>query len=161
MKNTIKAKQTEIGEIPEGWREFSLHDLINIKHGFAFKGEYFTDEPTEDILLTPGNFNIGDGFKADKLKYYRGGYPKEYVLNAGDIIITMTDLSKNGDTLGYSARVPATSGMRYLHNQRLGLVDIKSNQIDKDFLYWLLRTRNYQKFIVKIGGRFYFKYFLK
>jgi len=141
-------KKTAIGEIPEGWGEFSLQDLIDIKHGFAFKGEYFTDEPEEDILLTPGNFNIGGGFKANKLKYYRGEYPKEYILGPGDIIITMTDLSKNGDTLGYPARVPAINGMRYLHNQRLGLVNIKSNQIDKDFLYWLLRTRDYQRFIV-------------
>jgi len=47
------------------WDEFKLEDIIKIKHGYAFKGEYFSEEATNDILLTPGNFLIGGGFKAD------------------------------------------------------------------------------------------------
>ncbi len=40
------------------WKEYSLDELIHIKHGYAFKGEFFSEEPTDDILLTPGNFAI-------------------------------------------------------------------------------------------------------
>lgn len=83
----------------ENWKTYKLGDLIEIKHGYAFKGEYFSDKPSENILLTPGNFNIGGGFKSDKFKYYVGEPPKEYVLKENDLIITMTDLSKAGDTL--------------------------------------------------------------
>jgi type I restriction enzyme S subunit len=47
----------------------------------------------------------------------------EFVLYEGDLIVTMTDLSKQTDTLGYPAFVPtASDGRRYLHNQRLGKV---------------------------------------
>ncbi|MCZ2130358.1 MAG: restriction endonuclease subunit S, partial [Bacteroidia bacterium] len=130
------------------WKTYKLGDLIDVKHGFAFKGEFFSDEPTEDILLTPGNFKIGGGFKTDKFKYYKGDYPKSYVLKEGDILITMTDLSKAGDTLGYSAKIPKHTGINYLHNQRLGLVQFKSDNIDPDFLYWVLRTKPYQYYIV-------------
>lgn len=130
------------------WETYNLGDLINVKHGFAFKGEFFSDEPTEDILLTPGNFKIGGGFKTGKFKYYKGDYPKSYVLKEGDILITMTDLSKAGDTLGYSAKIPPHNGINYLHNQRLGLVQFKSDNIDPNFLYWVLRTQSYQYYIV-------------
>lgn len=130
------------------WKTYKLGDLIDVKHGFAFKGEFFSDEPTEDILLTPGNFKIGGGFKTDKFKYYKGDYPKSYVLKEGDILITMTDLSKAGDTLGYSAKIPKHNGINYLHNQRLGLVQFKSDDIAPDFLYWILRTQPYQYYIV-------------
>src|SRR5690606_30884938 len=75
-------------------------------------------------------------------------YPKSYVLKEGDILITMTDLSKAGDTLGYSAKIPKYNGVNYLHNQRLGLVQFKSDDIDPDFLYWVLRTQPYQYYIV-------------
>ena len=44
------------------WKPCHLSDIINIKHGWAFKGEFFSEEPTDDILLTPGNFLIGGGF---------------------------------------------------------------------------------------------------
>lgn len=131
----------------KGWKEFCLNDIIHIKHGYAFKGEYFSDEVTNDILLTPGNFKIGGGFKGDKLKYYNGPISKDYLLKPGDIIVTMTDLSKQADTLGYSAKVPFTKNHNYLHNQRIGLVQLKDNKFDSDFLYWLLRTKTYQGFV--------------
>ncbi len=102
----------------------TLGDYFSVKHGFAFKGEYFTEEPTPDVLVTPGNFAIGGGFQDDKLKYYAGPVPDEYVLHAGDLVVTMTDLSKAGDTLGYPALIPDSPGRRYLHNQRIGLIEI-------------------------------------
>jgi type I restriction enzyme S subunit len=98
---------------------------MDIKHGFAFPGENIRDVPPGDILLTPGNFAIGGGFKGDKYKYFDGVVPDEYVLNEGDLIVTMTDLSKQSDTLGYPAFVPESLGPRFLHNQRLGKVLIK------------------------------------
>lgn len=121
-----------------------LGDLISIKHGFAFKGEFFSTLPTNNVLLTPGNFNIGGGFKSDKNKYYEGPIPPEFILQADDLIVTMTDLSKEGDTLGYSALIPADSKHRYLHNQRIGLVQIANpDMLDKHFLYWFMRTKRY------------------
>lgn len=83
------------------WKEYKMSDIFKVKHGYAFKGEYITNEPHGDILVTPGNFSIGGGFKAEKFKYYTDkNYPKEYELLAGDIVVTMTDLSKDSDTLG-------------------------------------------------------------
>lgn len=130
------------------WKKYCLGDIVDIKHGFAFKGEFFSQTPTNDILLSPGNFKIGGGFKADKFKYYKGKYPADYILNEGDVIVTMTDLSKEGDTLGYSAKVPKPENVNYLHNQRLGLLQFKKKEFDKDFIYWLLRTKEYQLFVV-------------
>jgi len=130
------------------WKEYKLGEIINVKHGYAFRGEYFSETPTLDILLTPGNFNIGGGFKQGKLKYYNGEYPISYKLNAGDIIVTMTDLSKEGDTLGYSAKIPKHNELRYLHNQRIGLLQFIKDDFSKDYIYWILRSRDYQKFIV-------------
>src|SRR5436190_3176825 len=103
------------------WQPTILGELIDVKHGFAFQGEFIHDEPCGDILLTPGNFAIGGGFKANKFKYYDGPVPDEFVLSEGDLLVTMTDLSKQSDTLGYPAVVPAprSDGRRYLHNQRV------------------------------------------
>jgi type I restriction enzyme S subunit len=132
------------------WVEKSLGDLIDIKHGFAFKGEFFRDEPPGDILLTPGNFANGGGFKADKFKYYGGPIPNEFVLHEGDLIVTMTDLSKNADTLGFPAVVPSsTEGIRYLHNQRLGKVVVRDkNATDSLYLHYLMCSQSYRNEIV-------------
>ena len=131
------------------WKEYRLGDFLKVKHGYAFKGENIVTEETPNILVTPGNFNIGGGFKSEKFKYYKGDeFPKEYILTSGDIVVTMTDLSKDSDTLGYSAKIPYSTTHNYLHNQRIGLVQFVNENVCKDFVYWLMRTREYQNYIV-------------
>ena len=99
--------------------------------------------------MTPGNFAVGGGFLADKPKYYAGPVPDDYILQEGDLVVTMTDLSKAGDTLGYPALVPRILGRRYLHNQRIGLVEIKEGaEADKRFLFYRLRASDYRHHIL-------------
>ena len=123
-----------------------LRDYIKVKHGFAFKGTNITTIDNGAVLVTPGNFAIGGGFKEDKCKYFSGEIPDEYILNADDLIVTMTDLSNSIDTLGYSALVPQSERV-YLHNQRIGLISFVSDELDKHYLYWFMRTAQYQKTI--------------
>jgi type I restriction enzyme S subunit len=131
------------------WKEYKLGEFLKVKHGFAFKGEFITTDKTQNILVTPGNFHIGGGFKDDKYKYYNNeNFPSEYILKGGDIIVTMTDLSKDSDTLGYSAKIPFSENLRFLHNQRVGLVQFTSDKVCPDFVYWIMRTREYQSYIV-------------
>ena len=138
---------SEVKNIPEGWMETTLEKAIDIKHGYAFKGEFISLEVNNKILITPGNFKVGGGFKSDKFKYYAGDFPEDYILKPNDVIVTMTDLSKEGDTLGFSAKIPEDNS-DYLHNQRIGLVKFINSDFDKEFIYWFLRTNHYQKSMV-------------
>lgn len=127
--------------------EYRLGDFCEIKHGYAYKSKFFSSVPTSQVVLTPANFKIGGGFQiANKPKYYIGEGPSEYILRPGDLIVTMTDLSRNIDTLGYPALIPL-DGNTYLHNQRIGLVTVDESVAVADFIYWLLRTKQYQRFI--------------
>ena len=126
------------------WTERQLGELIHIKHGFAFSGDYIVDYDNGVVLVTPGNFKIGGGFKHSGKKFFSGEIPDDYILQGNALIVTMTDLSKNADTLGYAAYVP-NDEKTYLHNQRIGLVSIISDDINESFLYWLLRTPWYQR----------------
>lgn len=128
------------------WRETSLGDLIDITHGFAFKGQFIHNESSGDVLLTPGNFSIGGGFKGDKLKFYHGSVPDEFVLREGDLLVTMTDLSKQSDTLGFPAFVPSCpNGRRYLHNQRLGKVSIREPmETNAKYIYYVMCDAKYR-----------------
>ena len=134
------------GTVNGTWCEVALGDLIDIKHGYAFKGAFIHDEPVGDVLLTPGNFAIGGGFQAGKTKHYNGPVPDEFVLSENDLLVTMTDLSKQADSLGYPALVPASpNGLRFLHNQRLGKVILGDTEFtDMRFLYYVLCSKEYR-----------------
>lgn len=142
-------QDSELGPIPQGWNVEPVGKHVAIKHGYAFKGKFFSKEPTRDVLLTPGNFAVGGGFKGDKLKYYEGTVDEEYILSPGDLLVTMTDLSKAGDTLGYPAFVPESSKYRYLHNQRLGRVYIESDShVGVTFIHESFRTSRYRSHVL-------------
>ena len=131
------------------WCLTTLRELVSVKHGFAFKGEYFVDEKTSLQLTTPGNFSIGGGFRCGKGKYYAGPVPSDYVLSAGDLIVTMTDLSKAADTLGYAAVIPKTVGTTWLHNQRVGLVRPRNgSKICMGYIHYLMRSPAYRHMVV-------------
>ena len=121
------------------WRNCKLGDLLQIKHGFAFLGEHFASTGTH-VVLTPGNFLEEGGFKekADKAKWYNGPIPDDYVLSKGDLIVAMTEQAEG--LLGSGALIPR-SGV-YLHNQRLGLVQIRDQkQTDQHFIYYLFNSK--------------------
>jgi type I restriction enzyme S subunit len=120
------------------WQTCSLGELLEIKHGYAFKGEYFSDNG-KFILLTPGNFLERGGIKlkGDKEKYYLGAFPEEFLLRRGDLLVAMTDLTQSAPILGSPAFVPDDG--RFLHNQRLGkIVNLKQCRISSEFLFYLL-----------------------
>jgi len=119
-------------------RELLLGKAMHVKHGFAFKGEHFTSDG-KYMVLTPGNFLEGGGFREreGKERFYDGEFPNAYLLEQSDLIIAMTEQGEG--LLGSTARVPAND--RYLHNQRLGLVDrLDERLLNKRFVYWLLNT---------------------
>jgi type I restriction enzyme S subunit len=122
-----------------GWQECTLGELLEIKHGYAFKGEFFGSIGTH-VVLTPGNFLDEGGFKnkGDEEKWYGGPIPLEYVLEKGDIVVAMTEQAEG--LLGSSAIIPA-SGL-YLHNQRIGLVKLRPDLSPAPlFIYYLFNTR--------------------
>lgn len=114
-------------------------DLFRVKHGYAFRSEFF-DSSGPYVLLTPGNFNEEGGFRdqGDKQKYYTGDVPNGFILQQGDLIVAMTEQAEG--LLGSSALVPESN--KYLHNQRLGrVVDLKEDRLDRKYLYYLFNTR--------------------
>lgn len=120
------------------WPNMTLGDLIHVKHGFAFKGEFFTSDG-DKLVLKPGNFPVGGGIRLrpGKDDYYTGSYPPNFELSPGDLLVVMTDLTQAAPILGSPAFVPDEPVM--LHNQRLGLVQIKEGvELDRRFLYYAM-----------------------
>ena len=121
------------------WKEIKLGEICTIKHGWAFKGEFFTKEGVK-IVVTPGNFFEEGGFRLQvgKEKFYSADFPKEYLLKKDDLVIAMTEQGEG--LLGSPALIPCDD--RYLHNQRIGLFqDLDENIVCKKFIYYVFFTK--------------------
>lgn len=60
------------------WEEKAFSELCDIKHGYAFESEFFSNEGAY-VLLTPGNFYEEGGYRdrGEKQKYFTGEIPRD------------------------------------------------------------------------------------
>lgn len=126
----------------KGWVETKLKNICNIKHGFAFKSQFFV-EKSDYVVLTPGSFFESGGFRdqGKKTKYYQGEIPDGYIMEKGNFLIAMTEQAVG--LLGSSLIVPESN--RYLHNQRLGLVELFDGvEWHNDFFFHQFNTRQFR-----------------
>jgi type I restriction enzyme S subunit len=135
----------------DNWTDVRLGDLIEVKHGWPFKSEFFSSELTgRPVVVAIGNFRYTGGFRFDstETKEYLGQYPREFELKAGDILVVMTCQTSGGEILGVPARIP-DDGRCYLHNQRMGKILIKKPEsIDNKFLYYLFLWKDLNEELV-------------
>lgn len=133
----------------EGWEERSLSELCSIKHGFAFKSQFFSNKG-KHILLTPGNFYEAGGYRnrGEKQKYYIGEIPEGYILKKSNLLVAMTEQAAG--LLGSPILVPESN--TFLHNQRLGLVFPKEDvPWVNEFFFYFFNTRGVRKTLYNTG----------
>lgn len=137
-----ETRETLLDPSQTGWAVMPLSELIRIKHGFAFKSEYFTDSGNL-VLLTPGNFFEGGGYRdrGSKQKYYEGVVPVGFVLQRGDLLMAMTEQAPG--LLGSCILVPDDD--RFLHNQRLGLIQPRSKDWHSPYFAHVFNTKAFRR----------------
>jgi type I restriction enzyme S subunit len=127
----------------DGWLEKPLAELCDIKHGFTFKSQFFTDKG-DFVLLTPGNFFESGGYRdrGEKQKYYCGEIPSGFILERGDLLVAMTEQAAG--LLGSPIIVPESG--KFLHNQRLGLVTSRPGVAwTNEFFFHVFNTKTVRK----------------
>jgi type I restriction enzyme, S subunit len=137
--------QSVFSQRGEGWVEKPFSELCDIKHGFAFKGEFFTNKG-DYVVLTPGNYYESGGYRdrGEKQKYYAGEIPPDYIMKEGDMLVAMTEQAAG--LLGSPLLVPESN--KFLHNQRLGLVTAKPGvPWTNDFFFHIFNTQAVRKAI--------------
>ena len=110
-----------------------IRNILNIKHGYAFKSSNFCNEGRY-IVLTPGNFYESGGFRLQENKKIFHDPPvlQDYILKKDDVLVAMTEQAPG--LLGSTLLVPEDE--IYLHNQRLGLLEfIHENKVNPKYVY--------------------------
>lgn len=120
-------------------KEYKLKDLFSIEQGYAFKSDKYL-ETGKYRLCTLGNITEDNRFKFNdsKAKYYPEDFPKEFILEAGDLIIPLTEQTYG--LFGNTAIIPETKDFKFVLNQRVGKIIENKDVVDKLYLHHLLAT---------------------
>ncbi len=142
MKQQIKFKQTEIGEIPEVWEVKQLGDFISLERGVSYHGKGLCDNGIPMVNL--GTMSPNSRFLYNGLKYYCGEFKERNLVKPGDIVIANTDITQNREVLGAPAIIPNDLGSdKILFTHHIYAIRNKSN-LSNRFLYYLLQLKKYK-----------------
>jgi type I restriction enzyme S subunit len=132
-------EDSELGEIPNGWRVAPLSDCVDVMRGLSYKGSGLSKGG-----LPMHNLNSiyeGGGYKHDGLKHYEGEYKPRHVACAGDLILANTEQGHHRLLIGYAAIVPTSFQGQSLFSHHVYRVRIKSSSgLTPDYLCCLLNS---------------------
>jgi type I restriction enzyme, S subunit len=137
-------EDSELGEIPKGWKCSSISSKYDFLPGFAFKSKDWIEEGVPVVKIKSIDSGIvdldTDTFVSDEFL----GTKSNYILNEGDILIAMT-----GATIGKVGTVP-TSTKKTLLNQRVGKF-IHRDNTKNFFLNCFVSSRLFSKNIENLA----------
>ena len=143
-----------LGEVPEHWDVLRYKNALTNFQGFAFKSsDYVAESSTINIRM--GNIKKGGLIDlGHNLKYLPDDYAEtysDYVLNEGDLIMAMTDMSPSLEFLAIPATIKGLKeDVTYLLNQRVGRLRIKY-QFGHDYIKYSLLSHNLREQLKATG----------
>lgn len=127
------------------WKEYKLGDLISIKGGFSYKGEYIGTG--DKFLLGMGCVSYSKTFLQSGARPYSGDCFDRFYAKPFDIVLATRQQSDNLPILGLPAIIPQSFwGEKVIVGTNLYKVDNYS-EVDNKYLYWLMRSPNYINYI--------------
>lgn len=132
-------------EIPAGWGVNPLKGLYKIERGLSYSSnDIATGEgvPMINLACIDRNRNYRDG----ELKYHSGLIPESAYVNAGDMLIACTDLTRERDIIGCPILVP-DDGIKYIYSMDIAKISFPANDINDLYMYMTLRTDFYHNYI--------------
>lgn len=112
---------SEIGEIPRGWEVKSLSEVASITRGVSYRSEDLAESDTALVSLKCAG---RDGtYHEDGLKAYRGECKPEQVVQAGDVVVSHTDVTQRAEVIGRAYRVrPSSRFARFVASLDMAVV---------------------------------------
>lgn len=130
-------------DIPKGWKVETLDKHISIKRGISYKSHEIQETGTPFLNLN--SFYLNGSFKVEGTKFFNGTTKSENLLKTGDLVVAVTDVTRNADIIGKSFIVPNIYEESFLMSCDVAM--IKSEKLPNSYLEKLFNSYNYHEYI--------------
>jgi type I restriction enzyme, S subunit len=131
------------------WANVTLANLATQRKGINYKSEDYGDEHSGHPFITIKCFVKGGGYETTGIKFYDGFSTKLDHLSAGDLLFSVTDLTRAGDIVGSPLRVPDFGGAKpAVASMDCMCIEPIGDRCDKRFLYHRLMLADVRRQMV-------------
>lgn len=127
----------------------ALKELVTLRRGNSYQGALVGEVGAP--LLGLGTIARGGGFKGDKLRHYPEEFADRIAVAAGDVYVSLKDMTQEAALLGAAARVPEGIERARLTQDTIAVDVIENAPLSKAFLYWTLRSPQCRDYCKSLG----------
>ncbi|MCG9593995.1 restriction endonuclease subunit S, partial [Vibrio diabolicus] len=139
-----KLVESELGLIPEGWPVDQVGKHLDVTKGKSYKSAELQESTT--ALVTLKSFKRGGGYRMDGLKEYTGKYKPQQVIEAGDLVMSLTDVTQAAEIVGKPALVIDAPQYDTLVAS-LDVAILRPKETDaKQYFYGLMSTYRFHRY---------------
>ena len=131
--------------VPAGWDVTTLKGLFKFERGISYSSKEI-EKPTGIPMINLASIDTRRNYKPGELKYYSGKIAEKTKLQAYDLLIACTDLTRNADIVGCPILVPDDS-KTYIFSMDMAKITSTTEKLDEMYLYMTLRTDFYHTYI--------------
>lgn len=121
--------------LPEGWKESAFLDEVSFVRGKSYNADNLVDA-SEQQLINLSNIAPFGGWLPGGEKPYSGNCRADQIVSSGDILLAVTDMTKERRLVGHAAMVPRSLSGSVIS---MDLIKLNPNNIAPMYLYCLLR----------------------
>jgi type I restriction enzyme S subunit len=129
-------------EIPEGWKVLELEKVVEIERGISYKSAEIKGGVP---MINLNSFNLDGTYKKAGIKMFSGKFSEKKIAEGGDLLIAVTDVTRNADIIGKSILVPE------YYNELTYSMDITkvipNINLSKIYLMMLFNSDHYHNYI--------------
>ncbi|MDF1730801.1 MAG: restriction endonuclease subunit S [Minwuia sp.] len=126
-----------IDGIPEGWERKAVADLADVYRGKSYKSSELVEDEGQPFINLKC-FERGGGFRLSGLKWFRGAHKAHHLTEPGDIVIAVTDMTRDAMIVAQAARVPRTVGENAIYSMDL-VKTVPKDGVNAHWFYGVLR----------------------
>lgn len=124
---------------PVGWDMHRLDSLVSLTKGRSYRSVELRQSSV--ALVTLKSFARGGGYREGGLKPYTGGYRPEQVVEPGELVIALTDVTQAAGVIGRPAIVLENASYDTLvASLDVGIVRPRDDRLTTSYVAQLLRT---------------------
>ena len=123
--------------IPEGWGKRPVSDLADIFRGKSYRSSELVDSDGQPFINLKCVDRFG-GFRISGLKWFHGEHMEHHLAVPGDVVIAVTDMTRDAMIVAQAARVPRTVGDNAIYSMDL-IKAVPRNEVEPEWFYGMLR----------------------
>ena len=123
--------------VPEGWERRKIVELADVFRGKSYRSAELVDSGGQPFVNLKCIDRYG-GFRVSGLKRFRGEHKNHHVTVPGDIVIAVTDMTRDAMIVAQAARVPLTVGYDAIYSMDL-IKAVPKGGVEAEWFYGMLR----------------------